>query len=88
MEKEVKMTILFDVLYPPDSGTAAYFDRDRNVWCDDYGNEYLDLRDFGFSALQRETILQHIHTHLWDEYMAVPNNDGELVEIYWEYPEG
>lgn len=78
------LTTLFDSLYPPDSGIAVYFRRDTNVWLDDYGVEHFDLKDFGFTALQRETILAHIRSHVEDEYLSITNNDGDLIEIYWE----
>jgi len=81
------LTKLFDSLYPPDSGIAVYFRRDVNLWLDEDGVEHFDLKDFGFTALQRETILAHIQDHLKDEYVSVHNNNVELVEIYWEYRE-
>ncbi len=79
-----KSESMFDTLFPPDSGLAVYFMREDNVWKNEEGEEFLDLTDFGFTALQRNTILHHIYMHDDDEYVSVYNNRGELIEIFWE----
>lgn len=80
------MIHLLDSLGPPDSGMAVYFNRDRNIWFDEDETEHMDLKDFGFTALQRETLLEHIWANLDDGYLSVFNDTGNLVEIYWDRP--
>ena len=77
------MSSLFDSLYPPDSGISVYFVKERNIWIDDDGKEHLDLKEFGFTALQRNTLRNHIQSHWGDEYVSITNNYGDLIEIYW-----
>ena len=70
--------------FPPDSSTLVFFDRFDNVWIDEDGDTYLDLQEFGFTALQRQTILIDIFKHLDAEYLYIVNNFGETIEIFWE----
>jgi len=67
---------------------GAFFDKCANVWIDELGYIVLDLKEFGFSARQRETVLKYIHDNPNEGYMCVPNNAGFPVEIYWENEEG
>lgn len=69
---------------PPDSATGAFLDTDNNAWLDEDGFPHKDLKDFGFTALQRGTILLNIARFHGDGYMYIPNNKNEMVEIYWE----
>ena len=70
--------------YPQESGPCAYFDREKNIWINDEGQPLLDLREMGFTALQRETILAYIHQNPEAHYICVLNNRGEAVELFWD----
>lgn len=67
---------------------GAFFDKYTNVWIDELGYPVLDLKEFGFTALQRETILKYIHDNPNKSYICVLNNHNFPVEIYWEDEEG
>lgn len=68
---------------PPDSAIGAFFDATTNWWMDDDGFFHSDLKDFGFTALENQTIRKLIANHANDEYMCLPNNNGDLVELFW-----
>ena len=69
---------------PPESATSVYFLELDNLWTDDDGEKYLDLTEFGFTALQRNTILMEIHKNYQAEYIYTLNNYGDPIEIHWE----
>jgi hypothetical protein len=75
---------MFDKTFPPDSAQPVYYLAESNLWMDEDGEIYLDLTEFGFTALQRETLLMDMHKNYDAEYMYVTNYYGEPVEIHWE----
>ena len=68
---------------PHDSGPAAYWDMINNIWFDDDGLPLRDLKEMGFSARMRETILIYIHQHIYDRYVGLINDWGDWVELFW-----
>lgn len=68
---------------PPDSAIGAFYVPELNVWLDEDGFEHSDLKYFGFTARQRQTILINITKFVNNRYACMPNNNGELVELYW-----
>lgn len=75
---------IFDSSSPPDSGPCAFWNRNENVWIDDNGIMLNDLKDMGFSARMRETILMYIRQHEEDKYVALVNDFGDPVELFWK----
>lgn len=75
---------MISCLSPPDSSILIFFDRFDNVWMDEDGETYLDLQEFGFTPLQRQTILINIFKDLQAEYLYLVNDFGETLEIFWE----
>ena len=75
---------MFKIDCPPDSAIGAFLDLESNVWLDEDGFKHNDLKEFGFTARQRETILLNIARFPSDGYCCIPNNKNEMVEIYWE----
>lgn len=87
MEKRrINHPIFESCMSPVESGLTAYFDRPNNIWINEDGYPILDLKDFGFTALQRETILAYIEAHPCAHYVGIYNNKGEFVEIFWDDP--
>ena len=74
---------MFDHSFPQDSADSAFYIRETNTWINEDGDLILDLKDFGFTARQRETILIYILKNPEAQYTCVPNNTNQLIEIFW-----
>ena len=76
---------IFDTSYdhPREDGPCAYFDIINNIWTDDNGIMLTDLKEMGFTARMRETILIYIHRHQDIGYVSLINNWGDSVELFW-----
>lgn len=72
---------MWDCSSPPNSGISAFYVEESNVWLDEDGEEYADLTQFGFTPLQRDTILVNMRRYPDAHYLCCINNYGELVEI-------
>ena len=82
-ERLLTVPSIFHSSYPPDSGPCAFWNRKENIWVDDNGIILNDLKEMGFNARMRETILMYIHQHEEDEYVALVNDFGDSVELFW-----
>lgn len=74
---------IFGYSGPRDSGPCAFLDRKNNVWIDDNGVVLKDLREMGFSAWMRQTILMYIHQHEEDHCVVLINDWGDSIELFW-----
>lgn len=74
---------IFEYSGPRDSGPCAFWDKENNAWIDDNGFVLNDLREMGFSAWMRQTILMYIHQHEEDGYVALVNDWGDSIELFW-----
>jgi hypothetical protein len=75
--------VVYNYLFPPESATAVFYDPHDNIWMNEDGEVYNDLKEFGFTALQRNTILKMIFKNFQAGYICVLNNFNEFVEIMW-----
>ena len=81
--KRLARRSIFESDNPPDSGPCAIWNRANNTWLDDGGKEHRDLKEMGFTAQMRETILMYIHMHEDNRYVSLINSYGETIELFW-----